>query len=638
MRLANVSIAKKLVIGFGSVLSVVALSSTFVVVEVKQTKEIERLNDASDRVLDQVDRSRADLSEARASIRKYVLTGSAADKAAYNASLVQHSKDLEEARSIVAIEAPDILPLVDEYKSRFAEFLNFVNKEAALASDPSTRQQAVDMVTNNSTSAVSNAMAAALTALSQKVSAWSDDRSSRGNDAMDRIVLVVMLSGLLSVVIGGATALLIVRAVSTPLSAMTGAMRRLAAGDHGTDVPAVGRKDELGQMADAVQMFKQAAVEKLRMEAETAKMREAADQERQCNAAAQAEAAGQQARVVEQIAAGLEHLSDGDLMFRLEQAFAPDYEKLRADFNAAIAKLQDTISVISGSTSAIRAGTTEISTAADDLSRRTEQQAASLEETAAALDEITATVKKTSEGSHHARKVVADAKADAEHSGEVVGKAVEAMSEIEQSSEKIGQIIGVIDEIAFQTNLLALNAGVEAARAGEAGRGFAVVASEVRALAQRSAEAAKEIKALISTSGQQVNAGVILVSETGTALKRIAAQVTEINAVVLNIATSTQEQATALQEVNTAINQMDQVTQQNAAMVEESTAASRNLATETEELSRLIGQFRVHVGAVAVRSVPHDRPANQPIRALRTTGRGGAARKPAPQEASWEEF
>ncbi|HEX7760679.1 MAG TPA: methyl-accepting chemotaxis protein, partial [Caulobacteraceae bacterium] len=335
-----------------------------------------------------------------------------------------------------------------------------------------------------------------------------------------------------------------------------------------------------------------------RLEAEAADQRTAAEQGRHAAETERARTTQEQAEVVGALAQGLERLSAGGLTHRLTDPFAPAYEKLRADFNAAMDKLQETMKVVTHNTVGIRTGTDEISRASDDLSRRTEQQAASLEETAAALDEITATVRKTALGAAEAREAVGAARGDAEQSGVVVRQAVEAMSGIESSAQQISQIIGVIDEIAFQTNLLALNAGVEAARAGDAGRGFAVVASEVRALAQRSAEAAKEIKALISASTRQVDAGVDLVGQTGEALSRIVTQVTHLNALVVEIAASTQEQAVGLQQVNTAVNQMDQVTQQNAAMVEQSTAASHALAQEATTLARLIATFEVGGEAV----------------------------------------
>jgi methyl-accepting chemotaxis protein len=300
---------------------------------------------------------------------------------------------------------------------------------------------------------------------------------------------------------------------------------------------------------------------------------------------------------------------------------------LHGDFNAAMEKLQETMQAIAANTAGVRSGASEINQASDDLSRRTEQQAASLEETAAALDEITATVKRAAESAKEARELVATAKTDAERSGEVVREMVGAMSGIETSSRQIGNIIGVIDEIAFQTNLLAFYAGVEAARAGDAGRGFAVVATEVRALAQRSAEAAKEIKALISTSGQQVDSGVKLVAETGKALVRIVDQVSRLNQVVGTIASSAQEQATGLNEVNTAVNQMDQVTQRNAAMVEESTAASHALASEAAELSQLVGQFQI--GLIETRQTRPVRKAAPPVK---TPARRGE--RTAPERAA----
>ena len=348
----------------------------------------------------------------------------------------------------------------------------------------------------------------------------------------------------------------------------------------------------------------------------------------------------EQNTVVTALAGSLKRVAAGDLTAYIDARFEGRYQQIKDDFNQAIESLREAMASIASSTGGIRGGANEIASASDDLSRRTEQQAASLEETAAALDEITATVKRSAEGAKQAFGAATTAKADAQRSGEVVREAVAAMSEIEQSSGKISQIIGVIDEIAFQTNLLALNAGVEAARAGEAGRGFAVVASEVRALAQRSADAAKEIKALISASSAQVGAGVRLVGETGQALVGIVERVTEIDGLIAEIALSSQEQATGLAQVNTAVNQMDQVTQQNAAMVEEATAAASNLRSEAVELARLVGGFQVGGAAARPELARTDRhtPARNPVGQQRASLAKAFCGGRAAATGSWEEF
>nr|MBP8246513.1 chemotaxis protein [Phenylobacterium sp.] len=347
------------------------------------------------------------------------------------------------------------------------------------------------------------------------------------------------------------------------------------------------------RMTRAMRTFRDSAVERNRLQSAADAHEAELDRKLSEAEAAFAASAKDQTAVVQGLAGALSALAAGDLTARFTDEVGGDYRKLRDDFNSAMTALQDAMIVIAANAGGMTSGAAEISYAADDLSRRTEQQAASLEETAAALDEITATVHRMSESANQARSVVGAAKTDAETGGEVVRRAIGAMSQIEGSSTQISQIIGVIDEIAFQTNLLALNAGVEAARAGDAGKGFAVVASEVRALAQRSAEAAKEIKSLISASSAQVGTGVTLVSETGKALERIVAQVAQINGMVAEIAASAQEQSSGLHQVNVAVNQMDQVTQQNAAMVEQTTAASHSLAREAGELARLMTRLRL---------------------------------------------
>jgi len=385
------------------------------------------------------------------------------------------------------------------------------------------------------------------------------------------------------------------RRISLPLTRLQATMKRLAAGDLEVSVPGLERRDEVGAMAEAVQVLRDNAIEARRLEAQQAEaeQRRAAEDAR-VRQEAEAQAAEKAAQlVVSSIGKGLECLAAGDLTFRLETALPGLYAGLGVNLNTATAEMAGIVGQILSTTATIRSGTEEISQASDNLSKRTETQAASLEQTAAALGEITTTVGRTAEGAEQARDAVSQTRADAAYSAEIVQQAVAAMGGIEESSQKIGVFVGVIDEIAFQTNLLALNAGVEAARAGESGRGFAVVASEVRALAQRSAEAAREIKTLISNSNMQVGAGVKLVAETGHALERILSQVGEVTRVVSEIAASAQEQASGLREVNTAVSEMDRATQQNAAMVEETSAATRLLAEQTSELARMTQHFRL---------------------------------------------
>lgn len=439
------------------------------------------------------------------------------------------------------------------------------------------------------------------------------------------------------------------RQVYTMLQRLSAAMRDLAAGKLDIDIPYTKRADQIGKMASTLANFRESAIEKNRLQEEAAdnqRAQELARHEREVEAERHA---AEQAEMVSALGAGLNRMARGDLSDSLENAFPPAYEQLRQDFNLAVAHLQEMLRTIDTSASGVRVSADEIMQAADDLSKRTEQQAAALEETTAALDNVTTTVKQTANSAGDALKVVNTTHESATHSGKIVNEAVNAMGEIEDSSRQIGNIIGIIDDIAFQTNLLALNAGVEAARAGDAGRGFAVVATEVRALAQRSAEAAKEIKALISKSGTQVTIGVRLVAETGNSLTKIADYIEQLNRMMQDIAQSANVQAAGLSEVNTAMNQMDQMTQQNAAMVEETTAASHALSSESKGLKDLISAFSfgASAGPVAARKTVEQPRAFGVTKMPAPTKRSDVVAdlahrieklKKASNDESWDEF
>lgn len=379
----------------------------------------------------------------------------------------------------------------------------------------------------------------------------------------------------------GIIAIWMVRDISNPLQRLRAVMADLAGDILNVDVVERDRGDEIGAMARAVQVFKDNAIVKLRLEAEAVATARTTD------------------AVVDTIGHGLEHLAQGRLTHRIREPFPPAYERLRHDFNSAIERLQGTVKRVAHNAIAIRSGTQEISLASDDLARRTERQAAGLEETSAALQQLLETVRRTNDGTQHAHALIVQATDQAVSSGEVVNEAVAAMTTIEKSSVEMKRIIAAIDDIASKTNLLALNAGVEAARAGETGKGFAVVATEVRALAQRAAQAAREIKTLIATSSQQVDRGVAAVGRAGVAIEVIALSIAEINQIVRDIASGAKEQAIGLTEISAALRDMDKTTQQNAAMVEESTAAAHGLARETDALAKMVEGFEVGAAAAA---------------------------------------
>jgi methyl-accepting chemotaxis protein len=490
-------------------------------------------------------------------------------------------------------------------------------------------------------------------------------------DAFERwIVLAVLGIAGLGMAAGiGAAYYIGTNQLSRPIVDLTGRMKLLAGGDLSVDVPFAGRKDEIGDMAAAVEVFKQNGLAVRELNAQEAALREkSADLQSSIGVVVAAAAAGDFSKrigkdydnddlnrfaasvneLVGSVDSGIAEtrrviasLAAGDLTLSMNGQFHGAFAELQKNVNDTLSTLQKTLREVRTATDSINGNASELRSASDDLSKRTEQQAASLEETSAALDEITAAVKSSTERAQEATMMVTEAKENAAESASVVRSAIEAMGRIEQASSEIGQITNVIDEIAFQTNLLALNAGVEAARAGDAGKGFAVVAQEVRELAQRAASAAKDIKALISKSGGEVATGVKLVQATGAALDEIETRVLKINDHIHSIATAAREQSTGLSEVSSAVNQMDQVTQQNAAMVEEATAATHKLSAEADNLAGLIAYFKVERDQT--RAVAPAGEASRPVasparRMIGTVTRAFGGSSTAAARDDWQEF
>lgn len=427
------------------------------------------------------------------------------------------------------------------------------------------------------------------------------------------------ISAIVLALIGIVAAAVMRSLIANPYVATVLDMEALAAGEVDRPILRADHNDCVGRLSKAMMTFRDAAA----AQKELAERMENGAQE--------------QDMVVAALATALKQLADGNIAHTIDQAFPARYEPLRLDFNKAKQSLNAALTQVTSAAQGIDTGSHEISSAADDLSRRTEHQAASLQETVSAMNAVTSGVKQTASRAENATVSVNAARSDANEGGNVVRLAVDAMGGIEKSSQEIAQIVNVMDGIAFQTNLLALNAGVEAARAGDAGKGFAVVANEVRALAQRSADAAKDIKALISDSSRQVDNGVSLVKRTGEALARIVESVAVISTLVNEISTAAQAQAASLQQVNAAVSDMDQATQQNAAMVEESTAAARSLTTEAQRLSSLIADFKLS-GSMRLPVQSHAAPRTAPVRRKAARSTSGNLALVQDQAEDWTDF
>ncbi len=610
--LDNLAITRKIMLSFGILIGASLLASLVVLVNVSRLRHVAEARDTARYVSSRANDMMTGVVEAQSAIRGYVLLGKPEFMATYEENKARIDDAIEDASKHSA--SP-------EQKRRFADFGDAVRaweddkiaRTIALYKDPATRAQALELAGTKQLSGMRK--------IKKEIDEAQDAATGildQGRIAAERMVIwALLLGGIAALSVASFFGWWLSRTIAGPTTALSKLMATLAEGRTNIEIPYGDRSDEIGSMAKALMVFREAAASK-------------------------AQADREQTQVMEEIGTALARVAQSDLRTRVA-AFPPAFLRLQEDFNNAMEAMAGVMQSVTDSARGINSGAADIRQASDDLSQRTEQQAASLEETAAAMDEITATVRQTAAGASRAHKVVEEARGEAEQSGEIVRRAVDAMAGIERASSEISQIISVIDGIAFQTNLLALNAGVEAARAGDAGRGFAVVASEVRALAQRSADAAKDVKERITASANQVDAGVELVSETGKALDRITARFGEINTLVAQISIAAEQQATGLQQVNTAVGEMDGVTQQNAAMVEQATAAARSLAVEADDLARQVARFKtasedrqtISAGAHPVLRL-QQRAVGAGRRIAAQARRGGAAMAAASDD--WSEF
>ena len=644
----NTSVSTKGFIAFG-ILAIIAVGSSALTLTttVSATSMVDQDRAVSKLMVDATDLS-SDIDEASLAMKRFLLTGNR-DYVKETEDMLTHlDSDIANVEQQLTALAPSELP---DFKLAAASIQSwrkeFIEKQIALMHSSATVDVARAMELTGRNAELLSDFISKMGVIYDNITKKSQASSLAQQAAMRQVELISFVAAILVMLIAVGLSFMNYMLVSRPLSKLSAATARLANGDLDVQIDA-GGKDEIGQMAASMHIFREAALanKRLEKEAEAARLRTESDR-RADQQRAEEEAAERLRTATAGLAAGLKRLADGDLSFQLDESFAPDFEALRHDFNQSISKLAGTLSAISNSVSTMETGTREISTSADDLAKRTEQQAAALEQTAAAVEEITSNVTNSTKRTEEARSVASQANESASQSSKVVATAEEAMRKIEHSSQQISNIIGVIDEIAFQTNLLALNAGVEAARAGEAGKGFAVVAQEVRELAQRSANAAKEIKQLIHNSSTEVSHGVDLVRQASGALRTIGGFITEMNTHMDAIALAAKEQSTGLAEVNHAVNSMDQTTQRNAAMVEESNAASAALASEAARLRELIANFRLastNNAAVAAlnqtaRAMARPSAPAAPVHRSAPAGRPAAVSGNTALAASeWEEF
>lgn len=587
--MSNLKIRGGLIGAFSLLIVLLGLISAAIYVEVLNMRAAVEAGERASLRREVIERTLGTLVDRQNMVRGFLLTGDASFEkliAGLNTQLAGHLKTLEQTTV-----SDDERVLVVKFRPMIEKVWGEARDLMAESANPETHAQAQAKALTRGRLTESRVVLGDLKKLADATSERSDQER---DGAITRLAQLMAAAALTAVSVALALAFLLNRSIGQPVAHMATIMGELANGASAVTIPNVTRRDEIGDMARALEYFNSAVQEKLKLE-RNEELRREAEELRVRTETERTEAAARQAAVIGQLGEALSALEQGDLTYRVRN-LPPAFAKIEGDFNAAMEKLEVALSGVVASSQMIHSNTAEVANVSDDVAARAEQQAASLEETAAALAQITTTLKVTAEGAERANSLAGQARQEVHGSKSVLDETIGSIQRISSSSEKISAIIGVIDEIAFQTNLLALNAGVEAARAGNAGLGFAVVASEVRALAQRSAAAAKEIKGLIESAQSDVRDGVTSIGRTGEVMARILEQVSAVNDVIGTIALGAREQSTGLQEVNLAVRQMDQVTQQNAAIVEEANNVSKQLYREVTNLTDLVSHFRTQRG------------------------------------------
>ena len=587
--MSKLKIRGRLIGAFSLLIVLLGLISAAIYVEVLNMRAAVEAGERASLRREVIERTLGTLVDRQNMVRGFLLTGDASFEkmiAGLNTQLAGHLKTLEQTTV-----SDDERVLVTKFRPMIEKVWGEARDLMAESANPETHAQAQAKALTRGRLTESRVVLGDLKKLADATSERSDQER---DGAITRLAQLMAAAALTAVGVALALAFLLNRSIGQPVAHMATIIGELANGASAVTIPNVTRRDEIGDMARALEYFNSAVQEKLKLE-RNEELRREAEELRVRTETERTEAAARQAAVIGQLGEALSALEQGDLTYRVRN-LPPAFAKIEGDFNAAMEKLEVALRGVVASSQMIHSNTAEVANVSDDVAARAEQQAASLEETAAALAQITTTLKVTAEGAERANSLAGQARQEVHGSKSVLDETIGSIQRISSSSEKISAIIGVIDEIAFQTNLLALNAGVEAARAGNAGLGFAVVASEVRALAQRSAAAAKEIKGLIESAQSDVRDGVTSIGRTGEVMARILEQVSAVNDVIGTIALGAREQSTGLQEVNLAVRQMDQVTQQNAAIVEEANNVSKQLYREVTNLTDLVSHFRTQRG------------------------------------------